>query len=200
MKKLQDINPNNQEYWNNRYKGTENRKLYENETGTSRFYRAIDEIPDGAKVLDIGCGIGTFCSMVKGVRENSEVWGVDISSEAIFGNSLDMPDIKFITGSVGHLEELPSDYFDFVFSGETLEHIDDPSQLFKDAYRVLKQHGILMITTPDRNAIASNEHVWSYDHDDIAKLYKDNGFERQRFIYLPNGEHLLIIMSIGRKA
>lgn len=199
MKKLQDTNPNTNEYWNSRYQGLKNRQEYEKETGTTRFYRALEEIKPNDKVLDIGCGIGTFCSLVKGVIPDTEVWGIDISSEVIYENTLEMPDIKFSCTVVGELKDIPVDYFDFVFSGETLEHIDEPAQLFKDAHKVLKSGGRLLITTPDRNAISSTEHVWSYDHDDIKKLYLDNGFDRVRFIYLPNGEHMLIIMAIGRK-
>lgn len=199
MKKLQEINPNTGEYWNNRYKGTENRKLYEAETGTSRFYRALEEIKNGDKILDIGCGIGSFCSMVKGVNEQSEVWGVDISEEAIYANKIDAPQCKFYCNVVGELKDIPKEYFDVVFSGETLEHLDDPSQLFKDAYSVLKNGGLFILTTPDRNAVTSPEHMWSYDHDDINALYKEHGFGRVRFVYLPNGEHLIIIFAMGRK-
>lgn len=198
MKKLQDTNPNTQEYWSTRYKGLKNRKDYEAETGTSRFYRAIEEIKPNSKVLDIGCGIGTFCHMAKSIAQ-AEVWGVDISEEVIYGNKLESTDIKYFCNVVGDLKDIPKDYFDFVFSGETLEHIDDPNQLFKDAYSVLKTGGKLLITTPDRNKINSAEHVWSYDHDDVKKLFEANGFTKVRFIYLSNGEHLLIIMATGIK-
>jgi len=199
MKKLQDINPNTNFYWNNRYTGTENRIAYEKETGTSRFLRTMDEIKDGDRVLDIGCGIGQFTTLVKGMFPNCEVWGTDISGEVIDQNKRENSSIKYFQQIVGNQTELPNDYFDLVFSGEVLEHLDEPSDLFRDAHRVLKTGGKFVITTPSGSHIQSPEHMYEFEHEDIEKLYKENGFGRHQFIYLPNQEHLLVIMAVGKK-
>lgn len=199
MKRLLDTNLNTQDYWNDRYFGQDKRIEYEKETGTSRFLRVLEEISDGQKVLDIGCGIGTFTAMVKGMYPNCDVWGTDISDKVTHQNWVENPSIKYIAQPVGEMKDVPDNYFDVVFSGEVLEHIEDPSILFKDALRVLKHRGKFIVTTPYGTMIQSPEHVWEYYPDDIEKLFKDNGFDRIQNVFLPNGEHLHVIMMMGKK-
>jgi 2-polyprenyl-3-methyl-5-hydroxy-6-metoxy-1,4-benzoquinol methylase len=213
MKRLQDneVNPNTKQYWNHVYGDAEKRAGYAlhgtpvKQAGvvpgkpTGRFQRALDEIQDGQKVLDIGCGVGVFTSLVKTIHPNCEVWGTDISSQACKDNTLENPTIHYRNLAVGNLGDLPLGSFDVVFSGETLEHLDDPHQLFRDAYQCLKRGGKFILTTPNGLNIQSPEHMWAFDHDDVADLFHGAGFERVRFIYLPDMEHLFVIMAVGYK-
>lgn len=166
---------------------------------TQRFIRTLEEIKDGDKVLDIGCGVGNFTKLVKKTYPNCEVWGTDISDVVIGANNLADPDIKYIHQWIGHQIYVPDDYFDVVFCGETIEHLDQPESAFMDAYRVLKTGGRLIITTPNQDHIKSDEHVWFFEKENIKKLYEDNGFEKVEFVELPDTEHLFVIFGIGIK-
>lgn len=203
MKKLQDINPNTRWYWNNVYGGQENRDKYERETwgmagASKRLPTALEQVKSGEKVLDIGCGIGMFTEMVKDKYPECEVWGTDIADKTIQTNSEKRPDINYRSNVIGDTQKLPTD-FDFIFSGEVLEHLDEPIQLFKDAHSLLKEGGRFLISTPLENRIGSTEHVWSYTHEDIEKLFTESGFKKIRFIYLPDMEHMYLIMCEGVK-
>ena len=46
---------------------------------THRFERAVEEIKNGEKIIDIGCGIGNFTRLVEKTYPKCEVWGIDIS-------------------------------------------------------------------------------------------------------------------------
>lgn len=166
---------------------------------TARFRRASDEVADGQRVVDMGCGVGAFTKLLYGMKPKCEIWGTDISAKAMFDNTNECPHIKYLEQTIGKQDLLPDDYFDVVFSGETLEHLDDPNDLFKDAHRVLKTGGKFVVTTPNKNWIVSPEHTWEFDHDDVKRLYEDNGFHRIRFVYLPGEEATLVIMAIGFK-
>ncbi len=211
MKSTNNPNINSKTYWNNIYGTPEKRQEYASQ-GTSfadvagnpipptqRFNRTLNEIKNGDTFLDIGCGVGVLTSMVKGYYPDCEVWGTDISDKAIEDNALTTPTIKYLHQYIGDQTELPDNYFDVVFSGEVLEHLDKPEDLFKDAYQVLKTRGKLIITTPLKNAIPSEEHLWEFDYPDIEKLFTDNGFSKPRFVNLPDMEHLMVIYAIGRK-
>lgn len=198
MRRNNPININTQTLWNGIY-GDRVKYVTEQTGETMRFNRTLQEVKDGDKFLDIGCGVGVLTTMVKGTYPNCEVWGTDISDKAMHENTLENPQIKYLHQYVGNQDNLPDNYFDVVFSGEVLEHLDDPNDLFKDAKRVVKQGGKFIVTTPNDDAIRSDEHTWFYTHDDIEKLYKDNGFSRPRFVFLPNLEHTLVIYAIGRK-
>jgi 2-polyprenyl-3-methyl-5-hydroxy-6-metoxy-1,4-benzoquinol methylase len=212
MKKLDNPNINSRTYWNLVYGDRDKRDRYaaqgtsinlaagEYVRPTMRFLKACDEIQDGQRVLDIGCGVGVFTRLVKTIHPKCEVWGTDISDKAMHDNWKERPDIQYIPNYIGELKNIPTDYFDVVFSGETLEHLDKPEDLFKDAHKSLKTGGKFVLTTPEGDRIKSEEHVWEFTHEDVEKLYLDNGFHRVRFIYLPDLEHLLVIMAVGIKA
>lgn len=200
MKPTGNKNINTREYWNEQYSSLD--KYKDQEAGvfgeTQRFIRAVEEVSDGDKVLDIGCGIGTFTELVTNVKTNCEVWGTDISDTAMHENWKRNPKIQYIACEVGNLINIPTNYFNVVFSGEVLEHLDDPKSLFLDAYNALASGGKFILTTPNGSTIKTPEHVTEFEHEDIEKLYLDNGFQRPKFVYLPN-EHFLTIFAIGKK-
>lgn len=197
MKKTGNPNINTKTYWNTRYI---DREAYALETGTQRFLKAMEHIKEGDRVLDIGCGIGTFTNLVKEAMPDCEVWGVDISSKAIEQNIKEHTGITYRQHTIGQKPPFPKNYFDFIFSGEVLEHIDHPEDLFNEAHKALKPGGIFMISTPNGDSIKTDEHVWEFNQDDIEDMYYSTGFNNIDFIYLPNLEHLLVIMAMGIKA
>lgn len=211
MKRIRDLNINVGTYWDGLYGTKDKREQYAaqgTDVGhtdthivrpTMRFYTTLDEIKDGDKFLDIGCGVGVLTKLVKNTLANCEVWGTDISAQAMKDNTLERPDIQYRTNVIGQMRDIPENYFDVVFSGEVLEHLDDPKALFQDAYRFLKPRGIFILTTPRGSSIQSEEHVWEFEQEDVESLFLGNGFDRVRFKYLPDGEHLVVIYAIGIK-
>lgn len=208
MKRNNPQNINTKTYWNGIYGSEEKRQGYA-DTGTDqavhgmqttkRFSRALQEVKADDRFLDIGCGVGVMTKLVKDSYPLSEVWGVDISDQAIEDNKKERSDITYQQGYIGDLKDIPTNYFNVVFSGETLEHLDEPSTLLSEAYAFLKEGGKLIITTPLQDAIQSPEHTWFFTQGDVEQLYLNAGFKRIEFVYLPDLEHLLVIFAIGYK-
>lgn len=184
-------------YWNYIY-NTPAKKL-EYWSKTDRFPEFVKHVKDGDKVLDIGCGVGIPGRTVLKERKGCEIWGVDISSEIIEANKKDEPKIKWHQGYVGRLDFLPENYFDIIFSGEVAEHLDNPLDLFRDAYRLLKKGGQFVITTPNKNHVDSSEHVWYFERIDVKNFFKSAGFEKIKFINLSDMEYLVVYFAIGKK-
>lgn len=204
MKRINDLNINDRSYWNGVYQGEDNRKEYAKVTqghrGISRRLEfALKEIKNEDKVLDIGCGIGLFTEMVKDTYPSCIVWGTDISSKAIEENKAKRKDIVYYHQYIGSQKQLPSNFFDVVFCGETIEHLEDPSIAFKDAKRVLRRGGKLIITTPNENRIMSPEHVWEFNQEDVEKLFLASDFDSVKFVLLPDMEWYRVIFAIGFK-
>ena len=197
MKSTGNLQINVKTYWDGIYSDLSKDDAYWGKT--MRFYKAVDYIKDGDKVIDIGCGVGTACRLFKEKRPNAEVWGCDIAKEIMKREQAKDPNIKYVPEEVGNLKSIPSNYFDVVFAGEILEHLNDPQQLFKDAYRLLKSGGKFINTTPLGDRVKSPEHMWFFEQEDIENFYLSNGFDQVEFKKLPDMEHLYIIYSVGIK-
>jgi 2-polyprenyl-3-methyl-5-hydroxy-6-metoxy-1,4-benzoquinol methylase len=197
MKRTNEPQINTKPYWNYIY--TTPAKRVDYWTPTRRFTVALQFIKDGDKVIDIGCGVGVLTRMIQQERKGCEVWGTDISDEVIKNNTIGDPSTQYQVGYAGDQNDLPSNYFDVVFSGEVIEHLELPDRLFTEAFRILKPGGKLIITTPFEDRVRSAEHVWYFNRDDVTKFYTDAGFNTPKFIDLNGMEYLIVIFAIGEK-
>lgn len=102
--------------------------------------------PDGASVLDVGCGNGAFCPELACLRERGfRISGVDPDSAKLMQNQ--HVQCKY----VGLLETaaIPAGAFDCLIALFVFEHIDRPSAFLKAAYSALKPGGSLFFITPN---------------------------------------------------
>jgi ubiquinone/menaquinone biosynthesis C-methylase UbiE len=197
MKRVLEYQTNTKVYWNDSYGNPT--KASEYKASSERFEEAVKFIKEGDKFIDLGCGVATPARLLKKNNVKTEVWGVDISDVVIEQNKGDIPEGKWQQGYVGSLDFLPKNYFDVVFSGEVIEHLDDPADLFREAYSILKDGGKLIITTPIEDKIRSEEHVWSFDKEDMIKLFTDAGFKDLKFVELKDLEYTFIFFVVGTK-
>lgn len=117
---------------------------------TEPMHNALIKELDGKNfktLLDMGCGNGTFLSMVLN-KFNAEVSGIDISPGMIEKSKElldDRADLK-----VGDSEDLPwnDGSFDIVTCIASFHHYPSPELVLKEIKRVLRPEGILMITDP----------------------------------------------------
>lgn len=72
-----------------------------------------DDLCKGIKVLDAGCGPGTWTlEMAETYRESSFV-GVD--SSAVFPEKIRPPNVEFAVANLAKNIPFPDNYFDFIF-------------------------------------------------------------------------------------
>ncbi|EDY84202.1 Methyltransferase domain family [Verrucomicrobiia bacterium DG1235] len=127
-----------------------------------RYLLAKENI-SGGLVLDMACGTGYGTKILSEIAER--IVGVDISSEAIKeaqeANSRDNTEFKkadcCATG-------LPSQTFDYITSFETIEHLDSPLKLIEEITRLLKDDGVLIISSPDKFEYTDKRHVKNPHH------------------------------------
>ncbi len=140
-------------------------------------YALVQDIVAGKDVLDVACGEGYGSSFMADVARS--VIGVDISDEAVQHASATYkkPNLKFRQGSATNLDFSDAS-FDVVVSFETIEHLAEQAQMLAEIRRVLRQDGLLIISSPNRPIYSEesgehNEfHVKELDFNEFDKLLK----------------------------
>ena len=107
----------------------------------------------GKRILDAGCGLGMYVRAFH--RFSDQVYGVDIDPERVteahrewssHGRGTPRP---YYVASAEALP-FPEGFFDVVLSHEVLEHVEDDRQAMKEACRVLRPGGRLVVFVPNR--------------------------------------------------
>jgi 2-polyprenyl-3-methyl-5-hydroxy-6-metoxy-1,4-benzoquinol methylase len=143
VKKLIRYNINTPDYWDKIWEaeGENTWRDYEN-----KYRYIISLVPDGAEVLDIGCGVGLLLRKLKEVKPRIRGTGADISAKAI-----DFVKKHGFGGVVGGFPtlSLPSGAFDIVLATEVLEHLSEPDEAVREVVRLMKSTGKAILTVPD---------------------------------------------------
>lgn len=113
-----------------------------------RLRRLERYIKPGAKILDVGCGSGSFLSFVssRGYRAS----GYDISRKLT--RHLRSLGISCYTDR----HAIPNGYFDAITSFDVIEHNNDPYAFIREITPKLKKNGVLMLTTPNAFGISGS--------------------------------------------
>ncbi|MFH0823446.1 MAG: class I SAM-dependent methyltransferase [Pseudomonadota bacterium] len=132
---------------------------YEAFEGRYGFFRDLNRkllgkmgIPDGADVLDIGCGTGASSFQIRDAVDESSVWGLDISSamlEKARSNADDRKGIHFVEGDASRLAELFNRKFDAVIFSASIFLIPDFRIALDGAKAVIKPRGKVGLTFMD---------------------------------------------------
>lgn len=109
--------------------------------------KELQKIRQGGRLLDVGCGEGTFLKLAK--RNGWHISGTELSAYAV----------KYATDVLGadifcgEIEDAgyPENSFDIVTMWHVLEHVRDPNQYLNEIRRVLRPDGLLVIAVPNVN-------------------------------------------------
>lgn len=89
-----------------------------------------DFIPQGARVLDIGCGSGTLARRIMALRPDVTIEGIDV----LVRPGTEIP----VTGFDGDTIPWPDGHFDIALFVDVLHHTEAPARLLAEAKRVSK--------------------------------------------------------------
>jgi SAM-dependent methyltransferase len=99
----------------------------------------------GRRILDTGCGLGMY---VRAFRQFSdEVYGIDVDPDKIAQASCELPNLQVAPAELLPFED---DFFDVVLSHEVWEHVNDDRAAAREAVRVLRLGGRLVVFVPNR--------------------------------------------------
>jgi SAM-dependent methyltransferase len=111
-------------------------------------------------ILDVACGTGYGSSYLEHY-EPKIVVGVDISKEAIAkGKALFQKELlELLIGDATNMA-LKNGSFDVVVSFETIEHLQAFERFLAEVKRILKNDGIFVISTPNKEAFSGYDQFY----------------------------------------
>lgn len=140
--------------------------------------------PDAGRILDAGCGEGTFLAAAIGAGWRG--LGVDIggAADAARARGLDV---------VGRLEDAAErGPFDAITFWHSLEHFPSPAEALTTARRLLTPEGILLVAVPDAGGLQARlfgrhwfhldvpRHLYHFDGRSLGRLLERTGFSPLR--------------------
>lgn len=121
-------------------------------------------------VLEIGCGWGRGLELL--TKAATQYTGIDKNEDLINALSAEYRNATFLAANIPPLRMLADNTFDFIVTFQVIEHIQNDDLFIKEAHRVLKPGGKLLLTTVNKSfSLTRNPwHVREYYADGLKAL------------------------------
>ncbi len=117
---------------------------------TKFWVKYIKKLKEKGRLLDAGCGKGFF---LKEAEKHYSTWGVDIDNFNVLQSRYATKNSSILLADISDLSCFNNEFFDIVTAFNVLEHVQNPSKALDEIKRVLRNGGLLVITTPNLNSI-----------------------------------------------
>jgi 2-polyprenyl-3-methyl-5-hydroxy-6-metoxy-1,4-benzoquinol methylase len=149
-------------------------------SATPKYRFVIDEIearPGAKKLLEVGCSRGYLTSFF--ILAGYEVYGVDLSSEAVRAAREAFGDHFFLANSERIQENKP---YDVIYHVGTIGCVEDPVGYTQRMLHMLKPGGLLLFNAPNADACCLAGQLWTdgAPPPDLVTLFR-KGFWTDRF-------------------
>jgi SAM-dependent methyltransferase len=169
-------------------------------------------LPEGAKVLDAGCGAGVPVTRI--LARSFDVTGVDFSEAQLALARKNVPQARFLRGDITQLD-FPDGSFNAIVSYYAIIHIprSEHRALMMKFHRILKPGGWALLCLgandlpDDLDKFMGAPMYWShYDADTNLNMLSECGFTVERHRIVPDslddsgGAHLFALAQMAQRA
>jgi ABC-2 type transport system ATP-binding protein len=173
----------------------------------------INKLVELGEVLELGCGTGYFTEAI--VKNATHVFATDLSEELLENARKRLSKVDNVTIQIENCysTSFESKKFDTVFMANLIHVVEDPSKVLQESFRVLKNDGLLIITSFTNHGMKLLEiiklgfrfiKVWGkpprhthFSPDSLCSLIESTGFSIEESKILGNKTKSLFI--IGKK-
>jgi 2-polyprenyl-3-methyl-5-hydroxy-6-metoxy-1,4-benzoquinol methylase len=169
------------------------------------IYAAIEQVIGEknlrGQMLDYGAGVGHLSRRLLALNRFETITGADL---------MDCP--ADLAGRVGWVQQdlsetlaNPDAYFDLVIAAETIEHLENPRFTMREIFRVLKNGGSAIVTTPNNESLRAllalllrghfvaftdscyPAHITALLRLDLRRIFMEAGFLEPQFFFSKEG-------------
>jgi SAM-dependent methyltransferase len=126
--------------------GEQDRLAALNRMTNAAFIRFLG-VPAGARVLEVGSGLGLLAVDVASAAPDVQVVGVELSRAQIAAAATD-PRVTYQRGDA-HALDFPDGRFDLVYARYLLEHVARPDRVLREMRRVVRPGGRVAVCEND---------------------------------------------------
>jgi 2-polyprenyl-3-methyl-5-hydroxy-6-metoxy-1,4-benzoquinol methylase len=166
-----------------------------------RIVEIVERCDLRGRLLDYGAGLGNLTRKLWGMRRFDQITGADILPRP--GNL--SSSIPWHCLDLNRAEVLPATSFDTVIAAEVIEHLENPREVAREWYRILKPGGTLLLSTPNNESIRSlvallvrghyvafgdscyPAHITALLRKDLTRILHEAGFSGVRFYFTDSG-------------
>jgi len=163
-----------------------------------RRYELAAVLARGRACLDLACGTGYGSRVLRSMGGCASYIGIDIDARTIeyaqrrFG---DGAVVRFRVGSATQTG-LPTGSVDLLTSFETIEHVPDTAGFVREAARVLRPGGSLMLSTPHDGGL-TQYHVHSLTPADLSRVLTESGLFEAPAVFAQRAREIGMLTGIG---
>jgi ubiquinone/menaquinone biosynthesis C-methylase UbiE len=150
-------------------------------------YALASEYSKNKTVLDVACGEGYGTKLIS--KNAHTIWGLDIDNESI-NNAKNKYQASNLNFELGDIDKMPFEdkKFDLVICFETIEHVKDYNASLIEIKRILKDDGMLIMSTPNKLVYSDNRNFKNkfHTHEFYIEEYKkwmNKNFTNNIFLY-----------------
>ncbi len=158
------------------------------------------ELRDSMVAVDFGCGSGGWAIPLAKKLEYGKVFAIDIQEESFsaLNSKARMQGVSNVQTISANLEEgvsqLNNSFFDLVLMTDFLFQVDKKEEVFKEAQRVLKREGKLLVLDWKKNSplAPKGDKVSS---EEVKKLASDQNFSFEKELNAGDYHYALLFVK-----
>jgi len=155
-----------------------------------------------ARLLDVGCGNGDLLVRMRSLGWDVEAVDLDpaaVQTARARGLEVHQGDLRS--------QKYPSNCFDAVTMAHLIEHVYDPPRLLREAHRILKPGGTLVLLTPNSESLGTHlygrdwrgweppRHLHVFNVDNMRTTLEQSGLQQVEVRAIARGARYILSLS-----
>lgn len=163
---------------------------------THEVLKAIDEFCENPPrdIIDLGTADSRMLDMIHKKYPDVHCVGVEYNQELVDFGKANFPKLDIRQGDVQSLD-FPDNSFDVAIATAVIEHLPNPGKAMREAKRVLRSGGIIVLTAPDpfwEYLATKVGHLKDGQHNKVMNISQlSNLIKQNRFVVLKSQKFML---------